>query len=406
MSFNIALSGLNSATSDLGTIANNIANANTTGFKSSRTEFGDLFRRSSYDADSAAMGAGVYVQRVAQQFDQGTINSTGNALDLAISGDGFFTLSDNGKYVYSRAGAFGTDRNGYVVNSNGQRLQVYPPQTTTGSFNTGQLVDLRLSAGKSPPSPTGSVEAVLNLPATATVPANATFSPLDATSYNHTTSVTVYDSLGTPHTASMYYVRAEGPSAWNLHVTIDGNAVGDPVPLQFNSAGVLSTPANGAVSLDSFTLSNGAAPLSLSLDLAEATQYGDTFGVSTMTQDGYATGELGGLSVTEEGIVQALYTNGQVVDVGQLAMASFANMQGLQQLGTSSWGETHDSGQVVLGVAGAAGYGTVQAGALESSNVDLTEQLVTMMTTQRNYQANSQVISTTDQLLQSIMNLR
>ncbi len=407
MSFNIALSGLNAATADLGTISNNIANANTSGFKQSRTEFGDLFRRSSYETSRTAAGAGVSVQRVAQQFDQGTINSTGNSLDLAISGDGFFTLSDtNGARVYSRAGAFGTDRSGYVVNASGQRLQVYPPQNNGSTFNTGSLVDLRLSTSTSPPSATSEIEANFNLVATASAPASATFSPDDANSYNSTRSITVYDSLGTPHTASMYFVKTAATGAWDMHVAIDGTATGTPIALQFDSSGTLTTPSNALASLGAVTLSNGAAPLSLSFDLAGTTQYGDTFSVGTLAQDGYATGQLGGLSVTEGGVVQALFTNGQAVNIGQLAMASFPNMQGLQQQGSSGWVETYSSGQSVLGVAGSAGFGTIQAGALESSNVDLTEQLVSMMTAQRNYQANSQVISTTDQLLQTIMNLR
>lgn len=406
MSFNIALSGLNAATADLGTISNNIANANTTGFKQSRTEFGDLFRRSSYETNGAASGAGVQVARVAQQFDQGTINNTGKALDLAISGDGFFTLSDDGARVYSRSGSFGTDRSGYVVNAAGQRLQVYPPQATGTTFNTGQLVDLRLSSNTNPPAATRNIEAGINLPANATPPTSSTFSPTDSNSYNKTTSITVYDSLGSPHTASLYFAKTADAGSWNLYTTIDGNTVGNPVALQYDSSGTLTTPSNGIAALDAMSLSNGASPLSLALDIGSATQYGDSFSIGTLTQDGYATGELGGLSVTEEGIVQARFTNGQVTNVGQLAMASFANSQGLQELGNSSWAETYASGQVVLGVAGGPGFGAVQAGALEASNVDLTEQLVSMMSAQRNYQANSQVISATDQLLQQIMNLR
>lgn len=406
MSFNIALSGLSSATADLSTISNNIANANTTGYKQSRTEFGDLYRRSSFEASGGSAGAGVHVVRVAQQFDQGTINTTGNALDLAISGDGFFTLSDNGAPAYSRSGAFGTDRNGYVVNSEGMRLQVYPPQGTGGTFNTGRLVDLQLSAKTSPPAATATVSSALNLPANASAPSVATFSPDDANSYNSTTSVTVYDSLGSAHTASFYFAKTANAGEWNLYTTVDGAAVGTPTTLQYDTSGALSSPADGKIALDSLTLTNGAAPLAVTLDLAESTQYGDTFSVNTLTQDGYATGQLGGVSVTEDGIVQARFTNGQVSNIGQLAMATFANAQGLQQIGNSAWTESHDSGQVVLGVAGGAGFGSVQAGALESSNVDLTEQLVSMMSAQRAYQANSQVISATDQLFQSIINVR
>jgi len=406
MSFNIALSGLNAATTDLGTIANNIANANTTGFKASRTEFGDFFRVSAFDVSGAASGSGVYVQRVAQQFGQGTITNTGRPLDLSIRGEGFFTLSDNGSRVYSRAGAFTTDSGGFVVNSSGQRLQVYPAQTTGAAFNTGTLRDLQLSTATNPPKFTSEIGVGVNLPADADVPATATFDPNDSTSYNNTTSATVYDSLGAPHTASMYFSKTATAGDWQVNVTIDGNAVGTASTVSFDASGVMTAPANGQLALASYTTTNGSLPLDITLDLAGATQYGDSFGVGSMTQDGYPTGQLSGLSITEDGVVQARYTNGQVSPLGQLALANFPNQQGLQQLGSAGWAETFTSGQAVLGSPGGNNLGAVQSGGLESSNVDLTEQLVGMMTAQRSYQANSQVISTTDQLLQTIMNLR
>lgn len=406
MSFNVALSGLNAATVDLGTLSNNIANSNTIGFKSSRTEFGDFYRVSSYDLSEANSGSGVRVQRIAQQYSQGTINNTGNALDLAISGDGFFTLSDKGARAYTRAGAFSTDRNGYVVNNSGQRLQVYPPAGTAGTFNTAAATDLHISSSTNPPAPTAGVRAAVNLPASAAVPATTPFSAGDASSYNKTTSLTVYDSLGTPHTASLYYAKTATAGAWDLHVTVDGSEVGSGTPLSFDTAGVLSAPADGRIALDGYTIGNGSAPLAMSFDVTGSTQYGDSFTVGTLNQDGYAAGELSGLTITETGIVQARYTNGQLTPVGQIVMTVFPDQQGLQQLGASTWAETFASGQPISGVAGGANFGSVQSGALEASNVDLTEQLVNMMTAQRNYQANSQVISTTDELLQTIMNLR
>lgn len=406
MSFNVALSGLNAAATDLGTISNNIANAGTVGFKASRTEFGDFFRSASYDLSATATGAGVNVQRVSQQFGQGSLTTTSNALDLAISGDGFFTLSDNGSTVYSRAGVFGTDASGYVVNASGQRLQVFPLVDGTDSFNTGALQDLRLSSAANPPSATTRAEVDLNLPATDAQTSDVSFSPLDPTSYNQTTSMTVYDSLGSPHTASLFYSREAADGAWTLHVTVDGTEVGTGTALQFDNAGALVTPADGQLTLPGFTPSGGAAELNLTLDIGTTTQYGDTFSIGSLSQDGYATGQLSGIEVTSEGVVQARYTNGQISPLGQVAMANFANTQGLQQLGDATWGETYASGQALRGTAGSTNFGLVQSGALESSNVDLTEQLVAMMTAQRNYQANSQVISTSDQLMQVIMNLR
>lgn len=406
MSFNIAMSGLNAASTDLDVISNNIANANTTGFKGSRAEFGDFFRVATYDLSNNATGGGTRTQRIAQQFAQGTISNTGNALDLAISGDGFFTMSDNGATVYSRAGSFTTDSSGYVVNSSGQRLQVFPAISGTTSFNTGTLSDLQLSTDSNPPAATSKVSVALNLPANAAQPANTTFSASDATSYNQTTSATIYDSLGAPHTQTMYFVKDATAGQWTVHTVVDGTEVGTGDTLAFDSSGTLTTPAGGQIALSTYTPANGGAAMNMTLDLSGATQYGDTFTVGSVTQDGYATGELSGIEISPSGVVQARYTNGQATQLGELAMANFNNQQGLQQLGNSTWAETYSSGQPSYGVAGTNHFGSIQSGALEGSNVDLTEQLVDMMSAQRNYQANSQVISTTDQLMQTIMNLR
>ncbi|MDB5967594.1 MAG: flagellar hook protein FlgE [Hydrocarboniphaga sp.] len=406
MSFNVALSGLNAANTDLATLSNNIANANTVGFKGSRAEFGDFYRESSFDLSATNSGFGVRVDRIAQQFAQGTINNTGKSLDLAISGDGFFTMSDKGTRVYTRAGAFSTDRNGYVVSSGGARLQVYPPSGTSGTFNTAAPVDLHISGSTNPPAASKAITASVNLPASAAVPTTTPFSASDASSYNKTTSLTVYDSLGTPHTASLYYAKTATAGEWTLHTTVDGTEVGTGTAVSFDTSGTLTSPASGQITLNPLTLPNGSAPLALTLDVADSTQYGDSFTVGTLSQDGYAAGELSGLTITDAGVVQARYSNGQLTPLGQIMMTLFPDQQGLQQLGSATWAETFVSGQPIAGTAGSANFGAVQSGALEASNVDLTEQLVNMMTAQRNYQANSQVISTADEMLQTIMNLR
>jgi flagellar hook protein FlgE len=406
MTFRIALSGLNAASADLGVTANNIANANTTGFKGSRAQFADFFPVSASGISSNAVGAGVRVDKVAQQFAQGSVNFTNNNLDLALSGEGFFTLSDNGATVYSRAGAFGTDRNGFVVNASGQRLQVYPPVPGGGAFNTAQLADLQLSTADNPPAATTRIETGINLPASASAPATATFDPADPTSYNHTTSVTIYDSLGAPHTANLYFSRTATANQWDLNVQVDGAAAGPATTLVYNSSGQLTTPAGGILGLPAVPVTTGAAPLNLTLALGGSTQFGDVFSVSSLRQDGYTTGRLTGIEVTDEGIVQARFTNGQATPLGQVALSNFANPQGLQQLGDSTWGETFASGAVLRGQAGSTNFGQIQSGALEASNVDLTEQLVNMITAQRNFQANAQMISTSDQVTQTIINIR
>ena len=405
MTFRIALSGLNAASADLGVTANNIANSATTGFKQSRTEFAELFAVSPQGVATLAAGNGVRVSDVAQQFGQGNISFTDNNLDLALSGPGFFTLSDGGALAYTRAGAFKTDDAGYVVNAQGQRLQVYPP-LASGGFNTGSMTDLRLISAESAPASTTNVEMLMNLPANATVPANATFDPSDPTSYNRATSLTVYDSLGAAHTSTMYFVKGAAAGAWDTRMYLDGAAVGGPQALAFSNTGQMITPANGEVTFPAYTPATGAADMNITFDFTGATQYGATFGVNNITQDGYTTGRLIGMDIDKSGIVQARFTNGRSLTMGQVALSNFANNNGLQPLADTTWAETFASGQALRGQAGNSGFGLVQSGALESSNVDITTQLVNMITAQRNFQANAQMISTADSITQTIINIR
>lgn len=405
MPFNLALSGLNAASADLNVTANNIANVNTHGFKKSRAEFADLFSVSMQGVSSTAVGNGVRLASVAQQFAQGNVSFTDNALDLAVNGEGMFVVSSDGERQYTRAGAFSVDRDGYVVNSANQRLQVFPP-AANGTFNQGALTDLRFTTAESAPSATTSGDLVLNLPASAEVPASATFDPDDPLSFNHTTSMTIYDSLGDSHTATVYFAKGATENEWTAYTYVDGEAAGAGSTLTFDADGRLVAPADGRVTLPTVTLDNGANPLDLTFSYAEATQYGSSFGVNALRQDGYGTGRLTGIDVDASGVALARYTNGQSVALGQVALARFDNPQGLQQLGNTNWGETFASGQPVLGVAGSSNFGAVQSGALEASNVDLTEQLVNMITAQRNYQANAQMISTADAITQTIINIR
>lgn len=406
MSFRVALSGLNAAQADLSVTANNIANANTTGFKQSRAEFADFFPVSAYGLADNAIGSGVRLARVAQQFSQGTVNFTNNALDLAISGEGFFTLSDSGSMVYSRSGAFGTDRNGYVVNASGQRLQVFPPIPGTDNFDMAQLTDLRMSTADNPPAATTRIEAGFTLPANASVPTVTPFDATDPNSFNHTTAVTIYDSLGAAHQASLFFVKTANPNEWEMYSQVDGGAVGGATLLQYSNTGSLVSPAGGDVVLPAAPTTTGSAPLNLTVNVSASTQYGERFSVARLGQDGYTTGRLSGIEVGDGGVVQARYTNGQSSPLGQLALATFPNNQGLQQVGDTVWAESFNAGSAIRGIAGSGSFGLVQSGALEASNVDLTEQLVNMITAQRNFQANAQMISTSDQVTQTIINIR
>jgi len=406
MPFRIALSGLNAAQTDLSVTANNIANTSTNGFKGSRAEFADLFAVSLQGVSSNATGNGVRVAAVSQQFAQGNIEFTDSNLDLAISGSGMFIVSDGGALAYTRAGAYQLDNQGYIVNTQQQRLQAYPPLAGGVGFNTGGLSDLRLQTTDSPPAATTTAEYLLNLPANATPPLQAPFDPANPNTFNQATSLTLFDSLGATHTGTLYFEKTANPNEWLTRMYIDGTAVGPTQTLQYSNTGVLTAPAGGLLPFNAYTPTTGAAPMTVTVDVRQSTQYGSNFSVNSVTQDGYTTGRLIGIDIDETGIVQARFTNGISQPLGQIAIANFANVQGLQQLGNTQWAETFASGQALRGQAGNSGFGLVQSGALEGANVDVTEQLVNMITAQRNFQANAQMISTADSITQTIINMR
>ncbi len=424
MAFRIALSGLDAASTDLEVTGHNIANASTVGFKESRAEFADIYANAITDVSSSEPGRGVRVTRVAQQFAQGSTEFTSNNLDLAINGEGFYVMQDSdGSFSYTRAGAFSVDRDGYVVNQTGAHLQVFPRIGTTGSlFNTGTTADLNLPVVSGTPQSTTSVNTTLNLSASETVPTvlldpsapGFTFPP-DPQSYNHSTATTIYDSLGTAHTATMFYSKV-ADNQWNAFTFVDGNNVtvgGNTfADVQFDTAGALLTStgdvdALGNIALDTFNPGGGAADITgLTFDYSATTQFGSEFAVNELTQDGFTSGRLSGVEVDASGVVFARFTNGQSEALGKVALARFNNVQGLRQIGDTSWAESFTSGDVQLGEAGTSSYGVIQSGALENSNVDLATQLVNLITAQRNFQANAQVITTADAITQSVINIR
>ena len=451
MSFNISLSGLNAASNDLSVTSNDIANVGTTGFKESRAEFADIYAASPLGTTANAIGAGVRLANVAQQFGQGNLQFTQNTLDLAVSGQGFFVMHANATsadLIYTRAGAFNVDQTGVVTNSSGNVLQVFPvdalgnvttsslagtvPLTvpnTIGVPNATTLVDLNVNfpAAISPalnvntpfpgapvygPAPVGTLDRELELN-----PAN----PNPAT-YHNSTSATVFDSQGSTHILTMYFVMTNDlTNRWEVRSTLDGvpmtvggAGIFGPAVLDFDANGILdiATSTNGgSIPYDAFALTNGAAPLTLAVDF---TNQGNTltqesqgsFTVQSLTQDGYATGRLSGLEVDDEGLVRASFTNGQNTPLGKVAMARFDNPQGLRQIGNTSWLESVESGVAIAGEAGTGSFGLLQSGALETSNVDLTAELVNLITSQRNFQANSKAIETANAITQTIINLR
>ncbi len=437
MAFQTALSGLNAASGNLNVTGNNIANASTTGFKKSRAEFSDVYAVSFGGTASNATGSGVRMSSVDQQFQQGNIDFTESNLDLAISGDGFFTLSDGGEMVYSRAGAFSVDKDGYVVNSHGQVLQAYDVDQTTGLVSNFTPQDLQLNMGANPASATTRIDANLNLDA-GVVPIDSVAYPAldinDPNSYTFSTTTTIFDSLGVQHEATLYFRRDDDFASvpvnnWEATMVVtdtDGTVhIADTETIEFASDGsLLSTGdidffdgapdanANSAAAMfvagaGAWTPSTGAATMTaFPLNLSGTTQFGANSTVNSLSQDGFTTGQLSGLSVDPTGVVFARYTNGQALSLGAVAIANFANPQGLTQLGDSNWAQSFESGAPLAGQAGSGTFGLVQSGALEASNVDISKQLVNMIIAQRDFQANAKMISTEDQITQTIINIR
>ncbi|MGB0721569.1 MAG: flagellar hook protein FlgE [Gammaproteobacteria bacterium] len=402
MTFQIAISGLEAARKNLNVTSENIANSNTTGFKSSYAQFSDLVTSgaiSSANNDTA----GVRVASVAQSFSQGSLTSTENPLDLAIGGNGFFRTVDTGSgdVMYTRAGQFSADAQGYVVNPAGQRLSSFV--TGPDGSRSESITDMRIDDSELAPQASANITTGINLEAGADIP-TAAFDPADADSYNHSSVISVFDSLGVEHTATQYF-RKTAAGEWDYHLAVDGTEAGTATPLTFDSAGNLTAPADGLVAKGPIALGNGADDLNLEIDLGDSTQFDGSFSIHALEQDGYTSGQLTGISVDQDGMVNARYSNGETRTQGQVVLADFANPDGLQRVGENSWIETVDSGVATLGAANTGRFGDISAGALEESNVELSAELVNLISAQRMFQANAQSISAADTLTQTLLNM-
>ncbi|MEN5235916.1 MULTISPECIES: flagellar hook protein FlgE [Pseudomonas] len=439
MSFNIGLSGLYAANKALNVTGNNIANVATTGFKSSRAEFADQYSQSirGTSGGKTQVGSGVKTMAVSQMFNPGNINGTGQALDMAIDGNGFFALSDNGSRIYTRAGAFYSDKDGYVVNSSGANLQGYAVDAN-GKVVKGVLTDLKIDTSNLKPNPTGRVSETVNLNSSATAPSVAVFDPANVNSYNYTFNTDVYDSQGNAHQLNQYFVKDAGTNSWTMYTTIDGRNPADPTlttplvnKLPFNTDGTLNTgamtagPVAGGLTIGAdktFQLTgwvpaektaagawvaNGATarPGGVTLDMLATTQYNSASATTAKSQDGYATGELAGLTVDQSGNLFANFTNGQDKVIGQVAIANFANLQGLTPVGGTAWKESYASGVPIIGEPDTGTLGRIAGSSLEDSNVDLTGELVNLIKAQSNYQANAKTISTESTIMQTIIQM-
>lgn len=418
MPFTTALSGLNAASNNLAVTGNNIANANTVGFKKSRSEFADVYASSLGGVSSIQPGAGVKVANVAQQFNQGNLQFTENNLDLAISGEGFFTMAKSPTELndlsYTRDGEFKLDKDGYMVNNQGSALLVYKPNGTTVAegFSVGVTQPVQINTLTGLPTSTNTADIVVNLNASSGTPDSAPFVETKPETYNSQTSVTVYDSLGSAHILTAYFVKT-ADNTWDVHHFMSEPATPDSKTdigtgeLIFDSAGKLVTPADGTFSLAAYPPGNGADDITIStMNYFGSTQVNQTFSVNAMSQNGLPAGRLTGIDIDGEGVIFARFSNGGSQTVGQVALTRFPNNNGLAKLGDTSWGQSANSGEPIRGQAGGNNFGAIQSGAVEASNVDLSAQLVNLIVAQQHYQANAQTITTENTIMQTILNIR
>ncbi len=406
MSFQQGLSGLNAAAKNLDVVGNNVANANTVGFKGSQAQFGDVFA-SAVAGGGTQVGIGTSLTNVLPLFGQGNINVSENPLDLAINGQGFFRVSSDGTVTYTRNGQFSLDKDGYIVGPSGARLTGYQA-TAAGAIVASTPTDLQISSADLPPGATANAKIVMNLDSRNGTLAAAGFNLNDTTTYHSATSLAVYDGLGNPHTLTAYFVKTAANN-WSVFAANDGVQVGAGAvgTLVFRPDGSIDTTATTLPFAMALPVTTGAtSPLAFNLDFDGSTQFGSSFGVNQLSQDGYASGKLTGYAVSPDGTIVGRYSNGQTRAQGQVVLANFTNVQGLQPMGNNQWGETAASGQPLVGAPSSGNLGVLQSGALEESNVDITEELVKMITAQRIYQANAQTIKTQDSVLQTMVNLR
>ncbi|HEY6133097.1 MAG TPA: flagellar hook protein FlgE [Rubrivivax sp.] len=420
MSFQQGLSGLNATSKNLEIIGNNIANANTYGTKVARAEFADVYAAALNGAGASAIGIGVNLAAVSQQFTQGSISTTENPMDLAINGAGFFQVTDGRNPItYTRNGQFKVNSEGFIVNNAQDKLVGYMADAN-GVILPGQAVPLQLPTAGIAPAATARIDIEMNLDArlAITLPAMAPQVDFrDPFTFNNATSLTVFDAKG-QDVALTYYFQKAATDQWNVYATANGTSVNgtDAAPLPITSItyatdGSAPTAPAGLVSFDIPATTNSVGALTLpivgaQLNVGNSTQFGSPFGVTDMTQDGFAAGVLTSIAIENNGVVTARYSNGESKPAGQIELATFRNPQGLQPLGGNGWGLTFAAGDPVLGVAGDGTLGVLQSGSLEESNIDLTGELVNMITAQRTYQANAQTIKTMDQVLQTLVNLR
>lgn len=403
MAFNTSISGLQAAQKDMGVISNNIANVGTTGFKRSDSLFAELYTASLGGAGTQP-GSGVTLERIRSDFGQGSFEFTSSQLDLAIDGNGLFVLQNGSETLYTRAGAFRLDNDGFVVTESGANLQGYGADDT-GQINTA-LGNLQITNALLAQKPTEEITFNGNLDSRATAPTTAPFDATNPETYNFTSTTTVYDSAGAAHQVTLYFAKdATVANQYNVTVSIDDVVQPETASLLFDNAGVLDATSVTALNLASYTPAN-ANPQAININFANITGYGANSATSGVTQDGYAAGQLAGFEFDRTGVAYATYTNGETRAVGQVALATFTNPSGLQSAGKTNFAESSTSGVASIGTPDSGARGIIRPSALESANVDLTVELLALIEAQRNFQSNAQAIQNANDASQAILQLR
>lgn len=425
MSFQQGLSGLNASSKALDVVGNNVANSSTVGFKASSGHFSDVYAASLGGSGASPVGIGSALSSVFQQFTQGNITTTSNTLDLAINGSGFYKVTDGSTVAYTRNGQFHADSEGYIVNDQGYALMGYIA-TDSGEIVASEPAAIQLDTSNIAPQATGDAlggdaTMVLNLDSSEDVPTVTTFDADNPLSYNYSTSMTVYDTLGVEHNMRLYFVKSSTSGDWDAYATLDGADTASLGTLNFNTSGGLDSvtdTSGNVITTDvlplpsSWAITSGAtSPLgsglaNWNLDFAGSTSYSGDSTVNSMSQGGYAQGSLSSITVGDDGTIQGNYSNGKTKNLAQIVLTTFSNPNGLQDAGNNLYLATSVSGEGLDGGAGTGNRGSIQSSAIEESNVDLTSELVNMITLQRNYQANAQSIKTQDQIMQTLVNLR
>ncbi|MFA0088749.1 flagellar hook protein FlgE [Vibrio sp. 10N.261.51.F12] len=431
----VSLSGLSSAQLDLNTTSNNIANANTFGFKESRAEFGDVYSNSLFTNSKTTPGGGVQPSKIAQQFHEGSSVSTNNPMDLRISGTGFFAVSKERlvpqQNEITRNGAFHLNKDSYMVTSNDEFLLGYEVNKDTNEVVSYEPKPINVPPEFGKPKQTANIEIGANLPANGDLKDPALFDFSDPETYNRSTSSTMYDSMGQSYKMTTYYVKDQNqPNTWQSYYTVSDGAGEKPVnisggdatspsghvghTIRFNNDGTLASLNNGQQIVTeaigegpNAVEMNGADPAQqLSFKLDSTTQYAAPFELTKFNEDGATTGFLTKVDYDEKGNVLGTYSNGENVTLGRVAMVRVANEQGLEKKGGTQWDSTTASGAKIWGESNKGSFGTINNGTLEQSNIDMTQELVDLISAQRNFQANSRALDVHNQLQQNILQIR